>query len=230
MNSYELYYALTMIAVVVSFAAQIYVQSVYSKYSRIDSLNMLTGASVASKILMNNNLDGVNVVASNGYLSDHYDPRSKSVVLSSNNYNSSSIASVAISAHECGHALQDKQQYAFLAFRSMLLPIANFSSYAGYLAIMMGLMLSMVNLVWLGIFLELFILAFQVVTLPVEFDASSKALAQIQANGILNNEELTDAKKVLTAAAFTYVASVATTLIQILRLVLMVSPRRNRRS
>ena len=87
MNSYELYYALTMIAVVVSFAAQIYVQSVYSKYSRIDSLNMLTGASVASKILMNNNLDGVNVVASNGYLSDHYDPRSKSVVLSSNNYN-----------------------------------------------------------------------------------------------------------------------------------------------
>ena len=112
----------------------------------------------------------------------------------------------------------------------MLLPIANFSSYAGYLAIMMGLMLSMVNLVWLGIFLELFILAFQVVTLPVEFDASSKALAQIQANGILNNEELIDAKNVLTAAAFTYVASVATTLIQILRLVLMVSPRRNRRS
>ena len=149
--------------------------------------------------------------------------------MSQTNYSSDSIASMAIAAHECGHALQHQADYAFLKIRASLLPVANISSYAGYMAIMLGLFLGQTNLIWLGIALEGVILLFQLVTLPVEFDASSRALTQIRECGIGDEEELKGAKTVLTAAALTYVAGVASTLFQMLRLILVYGRRRDNR-
>jgi len=228
MDRYTLYYLLTFIAFIATFGAQMYIRHIYSKYSKIDCVNMMNGANVASKILMSNNLR-VNVNRANGYLSDHYDPINKMVTLSEYNYSNSSISAVSVSAHECGHALQDDSGYTFLKIRSMMFPIVRFSSYTGYIAISVGLMFSILNLVLIGILLEMIILLFQIVTLPVEFDASSRALKQLEINNILNEEELKDAKKVLRAAALTYVAGVASTLIEILRLLLIISTRSSRR-
>lgn len=230
MNDLMIYYLLTMIMFVLTFGAQTYVRNTYKRYLDESGNSCMNGASVAQDILNRNGLYDVSVVKSNGYLSDHYDPRTRQVVLSSTNYESNSISAIAIAAHECGHALQHQASYAFLSFRSALLPVANISSYAGYMFIMMGIFLDMINLVWIGILLESVILLFQLVTLPVEFDASSRALNVISNNGYLSQENYPKAKSVLTAAALTYVASVAATLLQIMRLLLsLFGTRRNRR-
>jgi Zn-dependent membrane protease YugP len=228
-EDYYIYYGLTMLAMLVTFGAQFYISTVYSRYSKIRNRNGFTGARTANEILFRNGLGDVEVTEVNGYLSDHFDPLSKKVSLSQTNYSSDSIASMAIAAHECGHALQHQADYAFLKIRASLLPVANISSYAGYMAIMLGLFLGQTNLIWLGIALEGVILLFQLVTLPVEFDASSRALAQIRECGIGDEEELKGAKTVLTAAALTYVAGVASTLLQMLRLILVYGRRRDNR-
>ena len=229
MNDYYLYYGLTTLALLLTFGAQIYVQNVYAKYGNIRIMNGINGASVARDILDRNGLGAVQILKTGGILTDRYDPKNMQVVLSQNNFENPSIASVAVAAHECGHALQHKESYAFLNVRSALLPLVNISSYGGYLAIMLGAFLNMMNLIWIGIAMEIVILLFQVITLPVEFDASRRALVQIQENAYLTQEETAGAKKVLTAAALTYVAAVASTLLQILRLILSFGGRRERR-
>ncbi len=230
MSDYTIYYGLTFLAIIITYGAQLYIQTTYAKFSKIANEKGMTGAAVAKELLFNNDLHGVVVKEVNGMLSDHYDPRDQSISLSQNISQSSSIAAIAVAAHECGHALQDRDKYALLSVRSSLVPIANIASMGGYISIMMGLMMGMINLVWFGILLECVILLFQLVTLPVEFDASRRALAQIQQYGYVNDTELEGARTVLRAAALTYVAGVASTLLQILRLVLVYGRRRDRRN
>ena len=228
MNDYSLYYGMTMIAFVLTFGAQMYIQSTYRKYGQIANRNGITGARAAAEILLRNNITDVGINKGAGTLTDHYDPRNSTVTLSQVNYDQASIASVAVSSHECGHVLQDKTNYYFLRLRAAMYPIVSFSSYGGYLAIMVGVMFNILGLIQLGIMMECVILAFQVITLPVEFNASNRALQEIQKYGFLDNDELQGAQTVLRAAALTYVAGVASALLQILRLVVMFGGRRRR--
>lgn len=218
---------LYLLAILIPLIAQIYVNTSYSKFRGVKNGKGLTGLDTAKKILEANGLGDMYVVETKGKLTDHYDPTRKTVRLSSEVYHGDSIASLAVAAHECGHAIQDKDGYLFLRIRRAMVPIVNFSSYAGYLAIVFGLFFSWINLIEIGIILEVIILAFQLVTLPVEFNASKRALKQIQSLGLLNANEYKGGKKMLVSAALTYVASVATAIIQILRLLLILG-RRNR--
>lgn len=221
------YYLLTIIALIITLASEIFVKSTYKKYLKVKNFRNLTGSEAARMLLDNNGLSNVTVSMVNGYLSDHYDPSKKVVNLSNEVFNGNTISSVAVACHECGHAIQDKENYYYMRLRAKLVPLVRFCSYSGYVAIVIGCILSSFNLIVIGIIAECVILLFQLVTLPVEFDASKKALKQIEVNGILNDSELSKGKKVLKAAAMTYVASVADSMLQILRLLLMFSRRRN---
>lgn len=214
-------YGLPIIALVITLIAQGFVSSSYSKYSKVKNKRGITGKEAARYLLDKNGLSEVDVVETTGYLTDHYDPRSKVIKLSKKVYNDASIAAVSVACHECGHAMQDKIGYAFLKIRSALVPIVNFSSYAGYFAILFGCLFGVLNLIWVGIFAEVIILLFQIITLPVEVNASKRALQELERANFLNSNELKHGKTMLTAAALTYVASIATTIIQILRLFLM---------
>ncbi len=214
-------YGLPIIALVITLIAQGFVSSSYSKYSKVKNKRGITGKEAARYLLDKNGLSEVDVVETTGYLTDHYDPRSKVIKLSKKVYNDASIAAVSVACHECGHAMQDKVGYAFLKIRSALVPIVNFSSYAGYFAILFGCLFGVLNLIWVGIFAEVIILLFQIITLPVEVNASKRALQELERANFLNSNELKHGKTMLTAAALTYVASIATTIIQILRLFLM---------
>ena len=218
-------YGLTFVAFIITSLAQAYITFTYKKYSLVKNSNGMTGREVARKILDSNDLKNVDVVEVSGYLSDHYDPSSKVVRLSNSNYSESSISAVSVAAHECGHAIQDKENYTFLRFRASLVPIVNFSSYAGYLAIVIGGFTGIFGLIKLGILLECVILLFQVVTLPVEIDASKRALSEVKKYKYLDEKEYSSGKSVLIAAALTYVAGVASALIQIMRLVLVYGRR-----
>ena len=230
MNDLTAYYIIAFLPLIVTMIAQSYVKNAYSKYGKIPSSTGYTGAAVARDILDRNGMGSVEIKRMKGTLTDRYDPRDTSVYLSNGNHDSNSIAAIAVSAHECGHAMQHRDSYAFLNVRSAMLPLVSISSYGGYLAIMMGMFMNAINLIWIGIAMEVVILLFQVITLPVEFDASSRALVQIQNNGYLQGEEIDQAKKVLNAAALTYVASVAATFFQIVRLVVSFGGKRNNRS
>lgn len=221
MDSYIISYGLVFLAMIITLGAQIFVSSSYAKYSKIKNSNNISGAQVARKILDKNGLFDVEVTMTNGYLSDHYDPRSRVIRLSENIYKGNSIASVAVAAHECGHAIQDKEGYFFMKIRSYLIPIVSFSSYAGYIAILLGIIFGALNLIYIGIIAEIVILLFQFVTLPVEINASSRALNQIKKSYFLVDKEYSKGKLMLTAAASTYIASLASTLLEILRLLLI---------
>lgn len=214
-------YGLPIIALVITLIAQGFVSSSYSKYSKVKNERGITGKEVARYLLDKNGLSEVDVVETTGYLTDHYDPRSKVIKLSRSVYNDASIAAVSVACHECGHAIQDKVGYTFLKIRSALVPVVNFSSYAGYFAILFGCLFGALNLIWVGIFAEVIILLFQIITLPVEVNASKRALQELESANFFNSNELKHGKTMLTAAALTYVASIATTIIQILRLFLM---------
>ena len=229
MNDLSAYYILALLPLFVTLIAQGYVKNTYTKYGRIPASSGYTGAAVARDILDRNGLASVEIQTMKGLLTDRYDPRNASVYLSEGNHDSNSIAAIAVSAHECGHALQHRDSYAFLNVRSAMLPLINISSYGGYLTIMLGMFMNMMNLIWIGIAMEMVILLFQIITLPVEFDASSRALVQIRENGYLQGEEIDDARKVLNAAALTYVAGVAATFFQIFRLIVSFGGRRDRR-
>ena len=218
-------YGLTILAIIITLIAQGFVNSSYSKYSKVRNSNGITGGDVARRILDKNGLNHVKVVQTQGHLSDHYDPRSKVIKLSSGIYGSTTIAAVAVAAHECGHAIQDKEGYTFLKIRSLLVPIVNFSSYAGYIAIVLGCIFGATDLIMIGILAECAILLFQLVTLPVEIDASKRALKEIEKEHFLVDKEYSNGRTMLIAAASTYVASLASTLIEILRLVLMFRSR-----
>lgn len=222
---YSLSYGFTIIAFFITLLAQIYVNSSYSKYRKVKNARGLTGKEAARIMLDRNGLNHVKVRAISGKLSDHYDPRSKTVNLSNDIYNGISIASISVACHECGHAIQDKDNYVFMRFRASLVPIVNLSSKIGYFAILIGIIFSALDLIWIGIFAELAILLFQVITLPVEFNASRRALKEISAIGFLANNEISGSKKMLRAAALTYVASVMATLLEVFRLLLIVFNR-----
>lgn len=215
------YYLLTILAFLITITAQIFVNGSYSKTRKIKNRHNLTGEEVARTILDKNGLRNVQIEEVHSTLGDHYDPTTKTVRLSSDIYHNTSIASASVAAHECGHAIQDKDDYTFLRIRHALIPIVNFSSYAGYIAIVIGCIFSSINLIWVGILMEIIILLFQLVTLPVEFNASSRALKQLEELNLLEKSEIKYSRKMLGAAAMTYVASVAAAVLEILRLLLI---------
>ena len=216
---------LLLLSLLVTLAAQIYINSSYSKTKRIKNRAGITGAQTARKILDENGLSNVKVEEVSGILGDHYDPRTKTVRLSSDIYRNTSIASASVAAHECGHAIQDKDGYFFLKLRNSIVPLVNFASYAGYFAILIGIIASSLKIIWIGIIAEIVILVFQLITLPVEFAASKRALKQLEKQKILEKIEISTSKKMLTAAALTYVASVTATILEILRLLIAVGGR-----
>ena len=220
-----MHYTFLLISLIITLSAQLYVNSSYSKYSKEKTNKGETGEQVARKILDRAGLDNVAVFETNGILSDHYDPKQKAVFLSSGNFNSSSIGAISVAAHECGHAIQHQQKYIFMNIRAALVPFVNIASYAGYFAILLGVILGALDLIWLGILAECIILAFQLITLPVEFNASNRALKILETDNYLTKKELTGGKKVLRAAALTYVAAVATTLLEIFRLIILYGRR-----
>ena len=215
------YYFIIFLTLIITLGSQGYINSTYKMTRKISSKRALTGKEVARKILDKNGLKNVQVKMLSGTLTDHYDPKTKTVCLSEDIYETSSLAAVSVASHECGHAIQDKEGYLFLRIRSSIVPLVNFASRAGYIIILISIFTSLVKLLWLGILMEVVILFFQLVTLPVEFNASNRALKQITTLNIVNPDEHKHCKKMLKAAALTYVASVATAILEILRLVMI---------
>ena len=205
--------------------AQHKVKSNYEKYSQVRSTSGKTGREVAEEILHANGIYDVDVVKGDGFLTDHYDPSKKVVCLSPANYDRPSVAGTAIAAHEVGHAIQHQQGYAPLRFRSALVPLANIGSSLSYMVIMLGIVLTAFGsafgstALWIGAGLMSLAVLFSIVTLPVEFNASSRAMKQITALNIVNEKEYKHAKKVLSAAAMTYVASTAVALAELARII-----------
>lgn len=222
---YDPTYILVIIGVLISLVAQIFVSTSYRKYKKVATKSGLQGYEVARRILDSNNLQNVDIVETRGELTDHYDPTRKVIRLSSDIYHGATVASSSVAAHECGHAVQDKEGYFFLRLRAALVPVVNFSSKAGYIAILIGLIFGYLELAWLGIFLELAILLFQLITLPVELNASKRAADFLKKEALIESKEQIGSKRMLRAAAMTYVASVLATLLQIFRLILIVSSR-----
>ncbi len=214
-------YILTIIMAIVCMIASARVSSVYKKYNKIRSMSGMTGAQAALEILRRNGITDVSVQHVSGELTDHYDPRSKTVNLSDATYNSPSVAAVGVAAHECGHVLQHYTGYVPLQIRTAIVPVANIGSKAGIPIILAGMVFSFSPLITIGIWVFSLAVAFQIITLPVEFNASSRALAMLGEYGILGEDELVHTRKVLKAAAMTYVASAAAAVIQLLRLVLL---------
>lgn len=214
-------YGCLFLTLIITLGARTYIDINYNKTKKMANKKEITGKEAARIILDKNGLEHIKIEETPGFLSDHYDPRKKVVRLSPSIANERSIAAVSVASHECGHALQDKNNYFFLIFRNNLVPIVNFASYAGYIAICIGLLSSSLNLLWLGIIMEIIILFFQIITLPVEINASKRALQKINEYNLLIPQELTYSKKMLISAAMTYVASVAAAILQILRLILL---------
>jgi Zn-dependent membrane protease YugP len=205
--------------------AQSQVKGTYRRYSQISSRMGMTGAQVAQTILSKMGVQGVRVEPVAGELTDHYDPGAKAVRLSQGIYNSTSLAAAAVAAHECGHVLQDVQGYKFMNVRATLVPAVNLGSRLGPMLIMGGLIFNFLGLAWLGVIFFAAVLLFHVVTLPVEFDASSRALRLIDDLGILQGEEHRGAQAVLRAAAFTYVATAFYALLNLLYYISLINRR-----
>lgn len=210
-----------IVSFIISIGSQIYINSKYKKTSKILCEKGLNGCDVARKILDDNGLNNVTIGEASGVLSDHYDPRNKIVRLSSDVYHESSVASLSVAAHEVGHAIQDKEGYFFLRVRSAIIPFVNVASYLGYISILIGIFLGVLGFFTFGIVCEVVILVFQLITLPVEFDASSRALKELKRLNLVSSSELENSRGMLGAAAMTYVASVATSILQIMRLLLL---------
>ena len=214
-------YLLIVIGVVLSMVASAMVHSSFSKYSQVRSASGLTGAETARRIRAYAGITDVSISHVSGNLTDHYNPKTKDVGLSDSVYGSNSVAAIAVAAHECGHVIQHANSYAPLSIRSALVPVANFGSGASWFIILAGIFFSMPPLVTIGIVLFSAAVLFQVVTLPVEINASRRALAILEECGILGSTEGRGAKRVLRAAALTYVASAAAAILQLLRLIIL---------
>ncbi|QKY69191.1 zinc metallopeptidase [Lentibacillus sp. CBA3610] len=217
LGGYLIYIALLMI---IPLWAQSKVKNTYKKYSKKPTSSSMTGADVARKILNDNGIYDVQVQETKGFLSDHYNPKKKTVNLSSGNFHGQSMASSAIAAHEVGHAIQDAEDYAFLRFRSSLAPIAATGSNMAIFLIIAGMIFSQ-GLLLLGIIFFSAAVLFQLVTLPVEFDASNRAMAQMVSTGVIRNNEERETKKVLNAAALTYVAAALVAVAELVRFILI---------
>lgn len=207
---------LLIFAIVLGLATQGYVNMAYRRYSRVPAASGMTGATAARRILDTNGLNAVTIERVGGKLSDHYDPRTRVLRLSAATHDGVSVAAASVAAHEAGHALQHASAYGPFGMRSVLVPAANIGSQMAPVLIIFGLMVDFTGLIWLGILLFSCAVAFQVITLPVEFNASQRAIAALDGNGILSDEQLGGARSVLRAAALTYVAA---TLISVLYLI-----------
>lgn len=224
---YDYYYiVLVLPAIILSLFAQAKVKSTYNKYARISNSKRITGAQAAHNVLTHYGITNVKIECGHGKLSDHYDPRVNVIRLSPEVYSGSSIASIGIACHEAGHAAQHAQNYVPIKIRNLILPVANFGSSAGVLIAIIGYFLGFGLLIDVGIILFAAVVVFQLVTLPIEFNASSRALRVIEETEMLYSEERTGAKKVLTAAAMTYVASLLVSLMSLIRLILRTNNRR----
>lgn len=226
---YDNTYILVLIGMVICMIASWNVKSTFKKYSSVRSLTNMTGAEAAKRLLHAAGINDVQVGRVSGELSDHYDPSRKMLNLSDSVYDSSSVAAIGVAAHETGHAIQHAQGYFPLNLRSWFVPVANFGSKLAWPLILIGLIINSQSsqmIINAGIFLFSFALIFQLITLPVEFNASKRAVVLLEQQGILNAQELPYTKKVLGAAALTYVASVASSVLQLLRLIMLFGGRR----
>lgn len=221
MDYYSLDVILMLIIIVLPLYANIKINSTYSKYSKKQNSGKLTGKEVAEKILEMNGLSNVKVGRINGSLTDHYDPRNKTISLSDGIYNSNSISACAVAAHEVGHAIQDKEHYSMLVFRSKLVPVVNFTSRLSSILVFSGFIFDLFNFITIGAILLTVGLFFQLITLPVEFDASKRAKEELQKCGLIEKQDTNGATKVLKAAAFTYIAGFLASALQIARLLLI---------
>ena len=208
-------------AIILAIWAQMRVSSTYNKFSKVPSARGTTGVDTAKFLLQHNGLADVKVEAVEGKLSDHYDPRSKTVRLSVDNYKGRSLSAIAVAAHEVGHAIQDGKGYVPLKIRASMLPATNLGSWAAFPLFIIGFLFNTPLLMDIGIVLFAAVVVFHFITLPVEFNASHRALAQLSSNGMLVQQELSGAKKVLNAAALTYVAATAVALLHLIRLIIL---------
>ena len=216
-------------AILLGLYAQFKVKSTYSKYSKVNNSRGWTAAQVARKILDDNGLYDVQIAHISGSLTDNFNPKTMTVSLSDTVYSSSSVAAIEVAAHECGHAVQHAEQYLPIKIRSALVPVTNFGSSIGFIVLAAGLIFSNYSIAMFGVLLYSLMAVFQLVTLPVEYNASSRALKTLEQSLILDDEEVGMAKKVLSAAALTYVAALVSTLATILRLLLIVNSSTRRR-
>ena len=223
---YDATYLLVILGAILSVIASARVNGTFSRYSRVRSMSGMTGAQAARRILDRNGLYDVKVEHIRGNLTDHYDPRTKVLRLSDATYGASSVAAVGVAAHECGHAVQDSEAYEPLRIRSKMAPAANFGSRFGLPIFIAGLVFGANEvLMQIGIWVFLLAVLFQLITLPVEFDASKRALAMLTDYGILGDGEVEGSRKVLKAAAMTYVAAAAASILSLLRLILLFGGR-----
>ena len=223
---YDPMYILIIISCVIALIAQVKVKSTYNRYAKVASSKGMTGAMVAEQLLRSQGIYDVSVQRISGSLTDNYNPRYKTLNLSDSVYNSTSVAAIGVAAHETGHAIQHAQGYGPLSFRTALFPFANIGSRLSWIFIIVGLIFGSTNvLVDIGILMFSLAVLFQLVTLPVEFNASSRALKLLESEGYLYGDENRQARKVLTAAAMTYVAAAATAILQLVRLIYLFGGR-----
>ena len=224
-------YLMVLAGAILSLIASAKVNSTFQKYAKVRSMSGLTGAQVARRILDRNGLTDVPVEYVRGNLSDHYDPTTRTLRLSDSTYQSTSVAAIGVAAHECGHAIQHKESYGPMKLRTAIVPAANLGSRLGVPIILLGVFFGSGGNLLINIGIWVFSLAvlFQIVTLPVEFNASSRALIMLENYGILGQEEKRKAKSVLSAAAMTYVAAAAASILQLLRLIILFGGRSNDR-
>ena len=219
-------YFLTLILFVVSLIASGVVRSRFNRYAKVATSNGMTGAMAAQRILQANGIYDVAITAAGGTLSDNYDPTQKVLHLSDAVRVTSSVSAVAVAAHECGHAIQHAQEYPLLMLRKALVPVCNIGSMGSYIAILLGVFFSWSGMITLGAVLFSGIVLFNLVTLPVEVDASRRALAEVERLNLLTQEEMRGGRKVLVAAGMTYFISLVTSIVQLLRLLSMAQRRR----
>lgn len=219
-------YFLVLIGALLSMWASARVNSTFQKYSQVRSCTGMTGAEVARQLLHSQGIYDVTVQAVRGQLTDHYDPRTKTVNLSEPVYGSASVSAIGVAAHECGHAIQDHVGYAPLRLRAAFVPVANLGSTLSWPLILLGLVIGLTPFIQVGIWMFVLALLFQVITLPVEFNASGRAVQLLGQLGILQGQEVADTRRVLGAAALTYVAAVAASVLQLLRLLILFGGRR----
>lgn len=220
-------YILVIIGILLSLLASGKVKTTFSKYSKVRSMSGLTGEETAGRILRNSGIHDVRIERISGDLTDHYDPKSKTLRLSDSVYNNTSVAAIGVAAHECGHAIQHDKGYIPLKLRGAFVPVANFGAAAAWPIILVGIFLGgSQSLITFGIILFSAAVLFQIITLPVEFNASRRAVRILDDTGILAESEIKGTKKVLTAAALTYVAGAAASILQLLRLILLFGGRR----
>lgn len=224
---FDYYYIILVVPVIIaSLIIQSKLKSTYAKYSGVNNVKNLTGAQAAQMVLNYYGIYNVQIESTPGTLSDHYDPTKNVIRLSDGVYNSTSVAAIGVACHEAGHAAQHAQGYTPIKIRNTILPVCNIGSTLSMPLLLIGLVLSFEPLIWIGIGFFSFVSVFQLVTLPVEFNASKRALSVIESNGLLTFEEKRGAAKVLKMAAMTYVAALATSVAQLLRLILRYGGRR----